>query len=195
MRTESENAPGRSPAIPAGDSTSREIQVATQLIIEYTQRLLDACRAATRQQMRRTALLGLVFACTSAAVLAWESMGLRLEVIFGLAGIVLAISAIGPLSVRGSTLARDEVRLTARGLAVLVRYASEVYEHKLVDIAERLLLEVRLGEAEAALEISVRYGARTWKTEKSMTLSINNDLEERDPLPSTPRIPAEHLQT
>jgi hypothetical protein len=170
-------------------STHEEISVATQLIIEYTQRLLAACHATTRLQMRRSLLAGVAAGVLTAGALVSRTFSVGWAPLFGVvSALVGAFIFIGVFSMRAAILTHDEVRLTARGLGVLVRHASAVYEHKAVNFAERLLLEVRLGEAEAALEISTRYGARQTEDPKRLTSPVEAG-NKLDTLDSFERIP------
>jgi hypothetical protein len=158
-----------SASLPLANSTHEDLSVATDLIVEYTQRLLTACHSVTRQQMRRLTIASFLWVLVLAGAgglfvgsdLLSSVVAIRTSLLLGIAGVVAGASVGWGFSARFSMLARDEVRLNARGLAVLVRYASSVYEHKSVGTSERLLLEVRLGEAGAALEIASRYGAGT----------------------------------
>jgi hypothetical protein len=180
----------------AADETPNEdlavATVATQLIAEHTERLMAACRVVNSANSRR--LVGVCLGAGLAAALAGvvaislntqlmptaSSFVLPVVVTFAgaLVGLTLALTQRRGLSVH-------EVRLVARGLAVLIKRASTIYAHKGLPTPDRLKLEIRLGEAEAALEIAERYGAIQRPPDSTASAPVHHE----GALPHGPNLP------
>lgn len=165
MTTPPEQRGGESAAVATGEgqvligssamSASRVTEVALVLSLtnEYTVKLRELClRARSRNEV--TVIIFSVAALLPVVVGLFvvgksETMLTLSVTLFGMwfaAGIVLQL--------RQRSQYRFQVDVAARVLERIVRRASELYEHEALTSAERLELDIRLGEAEGTLALA-----------------------------------------
>lgn len=149
-----------------------DVEQVANFIGEHTDKLVEACRSASDLE-RRMLVQGVLWLASSAGTaglltLAMQALSLGQiteavpwAIVGGLLGTLVALTAI-ILSAQRMEIALDEVRLRLRGLETLVRHASAIYENHQIIGVQKLHLEVRLGEAEAALAIGRRRTANSF---------------------------------
>jgi hypothetical protein len=143
-----------------------DVEQVANFIGEHTDKLVEACRSASDLE-RRMLVQGVLWLASSTATAVLLTLAVQTfslgqiteafpwAIVGGLLGITVALMAM-MLSAQRMEIALDEVRLRLRGLETLVRHASAIYENHQIIGVQKLHLEVRLGEAEAALAIGRR---------------------------------------
>ncbi|MBX3361170.1 MAG: hypothetical protein KF912_06230 [Phycisphaeraceae bacterium] len=136
-----------------------------QLLQEYTDKLLRACERRVLMRLRLAQITAVMMAIIATVSIAsafvysqWRSLDIVIYMIAGAFAVVFLIAVAIRISMAKSRRYESPhgTAILAATLRRLIKLASQVNEHSLIGIGDRLELELRLAEADAVLTTYVR---------------------------------------
>ncbi len=141
----------------------QQVEVLLSSLAEYTQKLKLACDRWVSQRVRFQMNLFLSVVSLTFSVAVYVSMERNSPLIFPLfslaiIGVVTGLYFLFSRSIGDIRLSynKNEITVMAMQVGRLIRLASQVEEHVASDFTSKMMLDLRLAEAEAVLQYSER---------------------------------------